>query len=647
MSQSYIVSARKYRPDTFASIVGQGAMSTTLKAAVLGGRMAHAYLFCGPRGVGKTTAARVLAKTINCLNLGEDGEACNACESCVAFNEQRSFNIFELDAASNNSVEDIRSLTEQVMIAPVLGRYKVYIIDEVHMLSQAAFNAFLKTLEEPPSYAVFILATTEKHKILPTILSRCQTYDFKRITVMDITHHLRYVADSEGIKADDAALGLIAEKADGGMRDALSMFDRVASYGQGEITYEQALDCLNILDYSYYLRFVQAFVTGDYRSLLLTLDEVLGRGFDGQLVMSGLASFARDLLVVQHASTISLLEKPDTVQTLYLEAARMVAPQALHQLIRMLVQADNQYRGATNKRLLIEVTFLNILSAFQPHALEVAAAQPSEQLTPRAVSVTLPTAQTAAASSSTVITTPTPRQGVEATSLGESYSPNLQSGGTSVSPASSPKSASESVNVSPASSPKSASESVNVSPAIDNKATTAGSEASSTSASAASVQAIPSNRLDGLQTRQRFRNRRSNTERTEDKPIVLEEQHEAYEQADVQQAWLRYVEERISNEQVYLKNILGNVLPTISEQDHVQLPLMDTATIISPVQEMLNDIQLYLQQSVRNTDLRVHIQPVAPETVYQPTTNREKCEALERDYPMLTQFRQHLKLRVL
>ncbi len=677
MSQSYIVSARKYRPDTFASIVGQGAMSTTLKAAVLGGRMAHAYLFCGPRGVGKTTAARVLAKTINCQNLGEDGEACNACESCVAFNEQRSFNIFELDAASNNSVEDIRSLTEQVMIAPVLGRYKVYIIDEVHMLSQAAFNAFLKTLEEPPSYAVFILATTEKHKILPTILSRCQTYDFKRITVMDITHHLRYVADSEGINADDAALGLIAEKADGGMRDALSMFDRVASYGQGEITYEQALDCLNILDYSYYLRFVQAFVTGDYRSLLLTLDEVLGRGFDGQLVMSGLASFARDLLVVQHASTISLLEKPETVQTLYLEAARMVAPQALHQLIRMLVQADNQYRGATNKRLLIEVTFLNILSAFQPHALEVAAAQPSEQLTPRTVSVTLPTAQTAAASSSTAIRPPSPRQGAEATTLGESHSANLQSGGTSVSPASgpnsasdgvnvapasspnsasegvsvapasSPNSASEGVNVSPASSPNSASEGVNASPAIDNKATPLGSEPSSTSTSAVSVQAIPSNRLDGLQTRQRFRNRRSNTERVEDKPIVLEEQHEAYEQADVQQAWLRYVEERISNEQVYLKNILGNVLPTISEQDRVQLPLMDTATIISPVQEMINDIQLYLQQSVRNTDLRVHIQPVAPETVYQPTTNREKCEALERDYPMLTQFRQHLKLRVL
>ena len=250
MSEQYIVSARKYRPDTFASIVGQQAMASTLKTAVLSGRMAHAYLFCGPRGVGKTTAARVLAKTINCLNLQPNGEACNECESCKAFNEGRSFNIFELDAASNNSVEDIRTLIEQVSIAPVLGRYKVYIIDEVHMLSQAAFNAFLKTLEEPPSYAIFILATTEKHKILPTILSRCQIYDFKRITVSDIAHHLKFVADSEGITAEETALGLIAEKADGGMRDALSMFDRVASYGEGSISYQQALECLNILDYT-------------------------------------------------------------------------------------------------------------------------------------------------------------------------------------------------------------------------------------------------------------------------------------------------------------------------------------------------------------------------------------------------------------
>ena len=369
MSEQYIVSARKYRPDTFASIVGQQAMASTLKTAVLSGRMAHAYLFCGPRGVGKTTAARVLAKTINCLNLQPSGEACNECESCKAFNEGRSFNIFELDAASNNSVEDIRTLIEQVSIAPVLGRYKVYIIDEVHMLSQAAFNAFLKTLEEPPSYAIFILATTEKHKILPTILSRCQIYDFKRITVSDIAHHLKFVADSEGITAEETALGLIAEKADGGMRDALSMFDRVASYGEGSISYQQALECLNILDYTYYVRFIRAFIQGDYRETLLILDEVLSKGFDGQLIMAGLAAFARDLLVVQHADTIKLLEKPETVQTIYEEAARLVVPNALHQIIRFLLDADSKYRTSTNKRLLIELTLLNILTAFTPTAL--------------------------------------------------------------------------------------------------------------------------------------------------------------------------------------------------------------------------------------------------------------------------------------
>lgn len=343
MADNYIVSARKYRPDTFSSIVGQGAMSSTLRAAVLQERLAHAYLFCGPRGVGKTTAARVLAKTINCMSLTPEGEACGACESCMAFAEQRSFNIFELDAASNNSVEDIRALTEQVAIAPALGRYKVYIIDEVHMLSQAAFNAFLKTLEEPPAYAIFILATTEKHKILPTILSRCQIYDFKRITVMDIVRHLRYVADSEGITAEDSALGLVAEKADGGMRDALSMFDRIASYGQGVITYQTALECLNVLDYSYHIRMIDAFTTGDYRGILLLVDELLGKGFDGQLIMAGLASFARDLLVVQHPSTLPLLEKPDTVLQLYADTARRISASALHQMVRALVTADTQY----------------------------------------------------------------------------------------------------------------------------------------------------------------------------------------------------------------------------------------------------------------------------------------------------------------
>lgn len=613
MSEQYIVSARKYRPDTFASIVGQGAMSTTLKTAVLGGRMAHAYLFCGPRGVGKTTAARVLAKTINCLELSPEGEACNACESCRAFNEGRSFNIFELDAASNNSVEDIRSLTEQVMIAPVLGKYKVYIIDEVHMLSQAAFNAFLKTLEEPPSYAIFILATTEKHKILPTILSRCQTYDFKRITVMDIARHLRYVADSEGITAEDTALGLIAEKADGGMRDALSMFDRVASFGQGAISYQMALDCLNILDHNYYIRFIQGFVSGDYRGLLLTLDEVLGRGFDGQLVMSGLASFARDLLVVQHADTMSLLEKPESVQQLYAETARIVAPSALHQIIRMLVGADAQWRASSNKRLLIELTFLNILSAFQPNALEIASAEPQPQLVQRSVPVApVPQASVVAPAPSPAVAVPTP----PAPASPPVASPRIEEVQAPAQPMVAP---------SPQPTP------------------TVASEAPPTRAIAASD--IPSQQREGLQTRQRFRNRRS-VEKSEESQAPLVEQDTPYTEADVQHAWLLFLSERLGEEQVYMRNALSDTLPRLVAEHRVSLPLINSSTVLAPMQELLPQAQRYIQEKLQNTKVQLAIELRAVEQSYQPTTNREKYEALEKEYPILESLRQQLNLRV-
>lgn len=650
MSEQYIVSARKYRPDTFASIVGQGAMSTTLRTAVLSGRMAHAYLFCGPRGVGKTTAARVLAKTINCLNLSPEGEACNACESCQAFNEGRSFNIFELDAASNNSVEDIRSLTEQVLIAPVLGRYKVYIIDEVHMLSQAAFNAFLKTLEEPPSYAIFILATTEKHKILPTILSRCQTYDFKRITVMDIAGHLRYVAQSEGIEADEQALGLIAEKADGGMRDALSMFDRVASYGQGKISYQNALDCLNILDYSYYTRFIEGFVSGDYRGLLLTLDEVLRRGFDGQLVMSGLATFARDLLVVQHTDTISLLEKPQQVQELYAQTARIVAPSALHQIIRLLVSADGQYRSSSNKRLLIELTFLNILSAFQPNALETAAQMPTAQLAPRSVQTEAVAPQVAEKKNSSSSHTPS--------------STNASVGAVSI-PAPSPAPASK-ASVGRGQQPSSVAtqavsntgvgEGVQVAKATDATTTVHSALQSSTASPTPTAQIntppsisppIPSNRMDGMQTRQRFRSRQRNQAKDEENYSLGEELHNAYAEEDVQQAWMRYVEQEISDEQVLLKNLLSNVIPRMGEGHSVLVPLLNTQAVLDPMQQLLPKIQLYIQRAVQNTDLHLDIELVAPQDSYQPTTNSEKYEALQHQYPFLQTFRQQLELRVM
>lgn len=360
----YIVSARKYRPDNFRSIVGQGAMSETLQRAILGKKLAHAYLFSGPRGVGKTTAARVLAKTINCLNITQEAEACNECESCKAFNEGRSFNVFELDAASNNSVEDIRSLIEQVSISPALGSYKVFIIDEVHMLSTAAFNAFLKTLEEPPKHAIFILATTEKHKVLPTILSRCQVYDFKRITVNDIADHLQYVADSEGITAERQALEIIAEKADGGMRDALSLFDRIASFSNQNITYQEAIDSLNVLDYSYYLKILMTLLSGDFRQMLILLDEILAKGFDAQLIIAGMSSFFRDLLVVQHDATAYLLEKPATISAEYKKAASNCPSAVLFESISTLNGFDRSYKEATNKRLHLELAFLRLIKIF-------------------------------------------------------------------------------------------------------------------------------------------------------------------------------------------------------------------------------------------------------------------------------------------
>src|SRR5574344_1466969 len=315
--ENYIVSARKYRPTTFDSVVGQKSLTTTLKNAIANNKLAHAYLFCGPRGVGKTTCARIFAKTINCLNPLADGEACNECESCKAFNEQRSYNIHELDAASNNSVDDIRTLIEQVRIPPQIGKYKVYIIDEVHMLSTSAFNAFLKTLEEPPHHAIFILATTEKHKILPTILSRCQIHDFNRIGLTDIVGYLKYVSNAENIQAEEDALNVIAMKADGGMRDALSIFDQVASYGHGSITYQHTIENLNVLDYDYYFKLTDALLEGNVNQSLLIFNDILNHGFEGQHFITGLAAHFRDLMVCKDPSTLVLLEVGASIRDRY------------------------------------------------------------------------------------------------------------------------------------------------------------------------------------------------------------------------------------------------------------------------------------------------------------------------------------------
>ncbi len=361
----YIVSARKYRPMTFDAVVGQTALTTTLKNAVKSGKLAHAFLFCGPRGVGKTTCARIFAKAINCQHPTADGEACNECDSCAAFNQQRSLNIFELDAASNNSVENIKQLMDQTRIPPQSGRYKVFIIDEVHMLSPAAFNAFLKTLEEPPSYVIFILATTEKHKILPTIISRCQIYDFDRMSVPDIVGHLKRVADREGFTYDEEALHVIAEKADGGMRDALSIFDQTVSYSQGNLTYDKVIENLNVLDSDNYFRIIDLSLENKVADVMLLLNDILGRGFDGIHLVNGLAKHVRDVMMAKEPATLPLLDVSDQQREKFRAQAAKCPAKFLYQVLRVANRCDINYRQSSNKRLLVELTLIEIAQITQ------------------------------------------------------------------------------------------------------------------------------------------------------------------------------------------------------------------------------------------------------------------------------------------
>ena len=623
MADNYIVSARKYRPDSFQSIVGQGAMASTLRTAVQQGRLAHAYLFCGPRGVGKTTAARVLAKTINCQSLTAEGEACNECESCRAFNEGRSFNIFELDAASNNSVEDIRQLTEQVTMPPALGKYKVYIIDEVHMLSVTAFNAFLKTLEEPPSYAIFILATTEKHKILPTILSRCQIYDFKRITVGDITHHLQYVAQSEGIVADEAALGLIAEKADGGMRDALSMFDRIASFAGGQITYEHALESLNVLDYSYFIRTFDDLLTGDYRSLLLLLDELLGKGFEGQTILAGLAAFARDLLVVQHPGTSVLLEKPERVTQAYEALAARCTPAQLFAAIRALVQADQQYRQATNKRLLIELTLLGLVSTFHTTG-ELAAPAPSTA--PAGQTQAGATAQTASPPQASTTPAPSPAPTAQPTPTAQPSSPT---------PASSPPA--------PVAQPTVPQPQPVVTP-----------EPVATPQPAPTPQPVantPSSEQAAGARRQLFGRRRGSSSDTADSEggtaSPAEEEHEPFTEEELQRAYVRFVEQELSSEQIICRNILHAELPSLQTEGQAELALPPGNAIRETVEAVLPQLQSFLRSTLHNTQLVLSLREKSSEEQSRlALTPEDRLKKLIEINPDVQQLKERLQLRL-
>ena len=635
MADNYIVSARKYRPDSFQSIVGQGAMASTLRTAVQQGRLAHAYLFCGPRGVGKTTAARVLAKTINCLNLTPEGEACNECESCRAFNEGRSFNIFELDAASNNSVEDIRQLTEQVTMPPALGKYKVYIIDEVHMLSVTAFNAFLKTLEEPPSYAIFILATTEKHKILPTILSRCQIYDFKRITVGDITHHLQYVAQSEGIVADEAALGLIAEKADGGMRDALSMFDRIASFAGGQITYEHALESLNVLDYSYFIRTFDHLLTGDYRSLLLLLDELLGKGFEGQTILAGLAAFARDLLVVQHPGTSVLLEKPERVTQAYEALATRCTPAQLFAAIRALVQADQQYRQATNKRLLIELTLLGLVSTFHT-AGELATPPPStaSPAQPQAGASAQATLSTQASPTPTPTTAPAPQPA----------SPTQPTSAPSPTPAPQPV-------ASPQPAPQPVAVSQPVAPPQSVASPQPATQPTAVSQPIAQpVTSTPSSEQTAGGRRQLFGRRRTGAGEASEagqSESPAEEEHEPFTEEELQRAYVRFVEQELSSEQIICRNILHAELPTLQTEGQAELALPPGNAIRETVEAVLPQLQSFLRRTLHNTRLVLSLREKSTEEQSRlALTPEDRLKKLIEINPDVQQLKEQLQLRL-
>jgi len=399
---NFIVSARKYRPSTFNSVVGQSALTITLKNAIKSNHLAHAYLFCGPRGVGKTTCARIFAKTINCQNLTSEYEACNECESCVSFNDQRSYNIHELDAASNNGVDDIRSLIDQVRIPPQIGKYSVYIIDEVHMLSQGAFNAFLKTLEEPPAHAIFILATTEKHKIIPTILSRCQIYDFNRITVADTVKHLQMVAEKEGVTVDPNGLSVVAQKSDGGMRDALSIFDQLVSFCGNNITYQGVIDNLNVLDYEYYFRLVEGFLKGEVSQSLLIFNEVLNKGFDAHHFITGLSSHLRDVLVSKDPQTIELLEVGAGIGERYKTQAQGCTPEFLFQALKIANDCDIDYRLSKNKRLLVELALIRLCQLTDEKKKSINNDDRSAPL--QKISVDVPNAPVSAP----VATTPTP-----------------------------------------------------------------------------------------------------------------------------------------------------------------------------------------------------------------------------------------------
>ena len=600
--EDYIVSARKYRPSTFESVIGQKALTTTLKNAIATGKLAQAYLFCGPRGVGKTTCARIFAKTINCLNLTPEGEACNECESCKAFNEQRSFNIHELDAASNNSVDDIRQLVEQVRIPPQIGKYKVYIIDEVHMLSPSAFNAFLKTLEEPPRHAIFILATTEKQKILPTILSRCQIYDFSRIRVEDIVEHLAYVAQKEGIAFEPEALNVIAHKADGGMRDALSIFDQMVSFSRGNITYKSVIENLNVLDYEYYFKLTDYLLQGDVPNSLLLLNDVLNKGFDASNFINGLGSHFRDLLVSRDVATVGLLEVGASIREKYKTQAKLAPLPFLYKAMKLCSDCSLNYRNARNKRFLIECTLIQLAQLTQPDA-----DAPDGGRGPKPAINPIFNHTQAAPAAAQPAATATQQPVVSTSSVAQQA------------PAAPTTSAKQPVSHAAPSAPQQ-----------DKPVTNAGKPKVVTNISELGVS---------------IRKKAQDETKSQDKAQVVKfSDNRPLTQEAVVESWKRFASQ-LPHEQVALKNRMPSMPVVLQANDLVEITVENDVSA-KQLNEMLIDIRSFMQRDLHNSDLSLKVSVKEVELSVQSLSRFEQYRKMVEKNPWLQHLQDRLGLEL-
>ena len=596
--EEYIVSARKYRPMSFDSVVGQTALTTTLRNAVKSGKLAHAYLFCGPRGVGKTTCARIFAKAINCLHPTSEGEACGECESCRAFAEQRSYNIFELDAASNNSVEHIKSLMEQTRIPPQVGRYKVFIIDEVHMLSQAAFNAFLKTLEEPPSHVIFILATTEKHKILPTILSRCQIYDFERMTVENTIAHLKHVAEKEGITYEEEALSVIAEKADGGMRDALSIFDQAASFCQGNITYQKVIEDLNELDVDNYFRLVDLAMDNKVSDIMVLLNSIIEKGFDGGNMINGLASHVRNVLMAKDAATLSLLEVSQRQREKYAEQAQRCPTRFLYTALKLMNQCDLNYRQSSNKRLLVELTLIQVAQITQPEdAADGAGRSPKrlKSLFKHLITSRTTAAQQVAAPGKNLGYGTHGRETVAQTTVPESDGGALAAAMNSATAQIAAK---------------------NVEARLQH----------ATTDTATATTKRPALKLSGLGITFQSLQRKQQTEVNKEAEVTNKEEHEEFSQELLELQWLSMCN-RMPQKMIAIASRMKNMKPKISSFPDIEI-VVDNQILLDQVSEIKGRIRATLAKVLHNGGININLRLAEAEEISRRMTKKEVFDEL-------------------